>query len=295
MKPQPRDGAGAAGARPAGAELLTILRELAPALGQPRIRALHLPPPPADGTRRGEFAALELDDGALGLAYVLLGQTPGATLAQLRAGQVPVGLVGSPALAAAEAITAAPGIGRTLGWAAAHALAHSLARRSGWEPPPAADSLASLDPKPGDHIGLVGLFGPLMERLVASGARITVVELRPDLAGAHEGYEVTLDTTALERCNKVLATGTLLLNETLDEVLAHTRGAERVALIGPTVSGLPDVLFARGVHVIGGTWVQDGPAFVEALRAGSERGRAARKFTLAREQWPGWRALRARL
>ncbi|ENO95713.1 hypothetical protein C667_17601 [Thauera phenylacetica B4P] len=38
----------------------------------PRVRALHLPPPEAAESRNGEFCALELDDGALGLSYVLL-------------------------------------------------------------------------------------------------------------------------------------------------------------------------------------------------------------------------------
>lgn len=273
-----------------GGEILAILQELAPALGQPRVRALHVPPPPADGSRRGEFAALELDDGSVGLAYVLLGDT----LARLRSGEAPA-LAGLTALDVARAMAGPAGVPRTLGWAAAQALAASLTRRAGWAPPVAGDSLADLAPGPADHIGLVGLFGPLMQRLIASGARITVIELRPELAGRHDGYEVTLDTAALGRCNKVLATGALLLNDTLDEVLAHTRDAERVALVGPSVGGLPDALFARGVHVLGGTWVEDPAAFVQALAAGQERGGAARKFTLAREQWPGWRALLARL
>jgi uncharacterized protein (DUF4213/DUF364 family) len=273
------------------AETLATLRRIAPALGQPRVKALHLPPPPADGSRRGEFAALELDDGAVGLVYVLLGDT----LARLRAGEAPSGLAGLPALQVAEAMVGPQGIARTLGWAAAQALAHSLARRAGWQPPAAGDSLAGLAPGPGDHLGLVGLFGPLMTRLAQTGARITVVELRADLVGQHEGYEVTLDTSALGRCNKVLATGTLLINDTLDAVLAHTAHARRVAMVGPTVGGLPDALFARGVHVLGGTWVTDPQALSQALVAGAERGEAARKFTLAREQWPGWVALLAKI
>jgi uncharacterized protein (DUF4213/DUF364 family) len=274
-------------------ELLTQLEAIDPALGSPRVRALHLPPLPADGSRRGEFAALELDDGAVGLAYVLLE----GTLARLRADADTwqARVAGRPALDVARAITGAPGLDRTIGWAAAHALAHSLARRVDWAPPPAGDSLAGLAPGPGDHLGLVGLFGPLMDRLVASGARITVLELRADLAGQHDGYEVTLDPAALSACNKVLSTGTLLLNDTLDAVLAHTRHAQRVALVGPTVSGLPDVLFSRGVHVVGGTWIEDAPAFVDALRAGQDRGAAARKFTLERDDWPGWQALLTRL
>lgn len=273
-----------------GDETLALLEPVADALGQPRVRAMHVPPPPADGSRRGEFAALELDDGAVGLAYVLLGDT----LPRLRAGDG-AAFIGRTALEVARHMTGPAGVPRTLGWAAAQALGVSLMTRAGWSPPPAGDSIGDLHPGPGDHLGLVGLFGPLMPRLVASGARITVVELRAELAGRHEGYEVTLDTGALRQCNKVLATGTMLLNDTLDAVLEHTRGAERVALVGPTVGGLPDVLFARGVHVLGGTWVEDPVAFVRALSAGEERRGTARKFTLARAQWPGWRTLLQRI
>jgi hypothetical protein len=37
----------------------------------PRMRALHLPPEPAPREARGEFCALELDDGSLGLRATL--------------------------------------------------------------------------------------------------------------------------------------------------------------------------------------------------------------------------------
>ena len=279
-------------------ELLAILQQLAPALGQPRIKALHLPPAPEPGTKRGEFAALELECGAIGLSYVLLGDT----LQTLHGQALSTRLQGKTALELAQGlVTAPPQPGNTahalaqraLAWAAAHALGHAWMRRASWQPPRATDSLAELAPGPGDHIGLVGLFGPLMDRLVASGARITVLELRPEWAGQHAGYAVTLDPTALRACNKVLATGTLLLNNTLDEVLAHTHPKAQLAVVGPTVSGLPDVLFARGIQAVGGTWVQDSEAFLHALRTGQARGRASRKFVLTRSQWPGWQALMA--
>lgn len=273
------------------AETHALLPALAAALGQPRIRALHLPPPLADGTRRGEFAAIELDDGSLGLSYVLLD----GTLASLRDGSVRDTLPGRRALDVAQGLLEPPGIARTVGWAAAQALVHALARRAGWAPPAAGDSLGALAPGPGDHVGLVGLFGPLMERLVASGARITVLELRPELAGQHEGYEVTLNRKALGACNKLLATGTLVLNDTFDEVLAARHPDARIALVGPSVGVLPEVLFRRGVHVLGSTWVEDPASFVEALRAGVERKGSARKFTLERAQWPGLAALMAKV
>lgn len=279
-------------------DLLTILQQVAPALGHPRIKALHLPPPglgDALHSKRGEFAALELECGAIGLTYVLLGDT----LQTLHGHHTAAQVQGRRALDVAMELLANDDAGvqagdratqQALAWSAAHALGHALMRRAAWQPPAATDSLAALAPGPGDHIGLVGLFGPLMDRLVASGARITVLELRADWVGQHPGYEVTLKPQALRACNKVLATGTLLLNNTLDTVLAHTAPQARVALVGPTVSGLPDMLFARGVQVVGGTWVQDPAAFLQALGLGQPRGQAARKFVLTPAQWPGWRA-----
>ena len=41
----------------------------------PCVRAIHLPPVPWTGTKAGEFAAVELDSGAIGLSYVLLDDT----------------------------------------------------------------------------------------------------------------------------------------------------------------------------------------------------------------------------
>ena len=59
------------------AEEALVLLEAFAAAGSPlpRVRALHLPPRPTPGDLRGEFCALELDDGAIGLSYVLLGDT----------------------------------------------------------------------------------------------------------------------------------------------------------------------------------------------------------------------------
>ena len=56
-------------------DCLAQLGSALPAAGPPRVRRLHLPPEPAEGESRGEFCALELDDGTLGLSFVLLGDT----------------------------------------------------------------------------------------------------------------------------------------------------------------------------------------------------------------------------
>jgi uncharacterized protein (DUF4213/DUF364 family) len=174
------------------------------------------------------------------------------------------------------------GAERTLGFAAVNALSRHLFDRDGRVPPDAADSIGGLDPQPGEHIGMVGFFPPLVKPVTACGARLTVLELRADLAGSHPGYEVTLDPAALLACDKVLMTSTVLLNNTLDDVLAHCRRAAEVVMIGPGAGCLPEPLFERGITTLGGTWVEDRTGFVDALHSGAPWGRFARKVVWRR-------------
>ena len=256
----------------------------------PRVRALHLPPPEAAESRNGEFCALELDDGALGLSYVLLG----GILPRLAASDDPHTIVGMDALQLARefvAPTAGAGgdaeIRRTLGFAAANALSRTVMERMGFAPPRAIDSIGGIDPQAGDHVGMVGLFTPLLKQVTAAGAQLTVIELNPDYAGHYDGYRVTLDAAALEDCNKVLSTSTILLNHTVDDMLAHCRKAQRIVLIGPSAGCLPDPLFARGVTVVGGSWITDRAGFIDALRRGESWSGFAYKFALGPADWPG--------
>jgi uncharacterized protein (DUF4213/DUF364 family) len=242
----------------------------------PRLRAIHLPPVPWNGSKDGEFAAVELDNGAdvgaLGLSYVLLDDT----LAAL-AGVDGSRLVGTDALTLAQRWRDGQGAERTLGFAAVNALSRWLLDRDGECPPDATDSIGGLQPAAGEHIGMVGFFPPLVRAITEAGARLTVLELRADLAGAHPGFTVTLDPTALRTCSQVLMTSTVLLNGSLDAVLAQCSRARCVAMIGPGAGCLPQPLFDRGITALGGTWITDGPGFVAALRQGVPWSRFARK------------------
>lgn len=273
------------------AEIIGQLQRLDERWPLPRVRALHLPPDPAPGESRGEFCALELDDGTLGLSFVLLD----GTLAGLRRLDPGLGLRGARALDVARQLAEEPGARRAVGLAAANALARWFLDRAGWQPDASIDSIGALDPQPGEHVGMIGLFPPLVPRILARGARLTVVELAAHLAGPRDGWQVTLDPAALHGCDKVLATGTLLLNDTLEAMLEHCRGARWLALVGPSVGCLPDALFARGVTLLGGTWVLDGPGYAEALRSGQQRQGLARKVATVRGAYPGFDALWQRL
>lgn len=273
-------------------ELLQPLQRLAAARALPRVRALHLPPLPAaaasTAAARGEFCALELDDGTLGLAYVLLGDT----CAALHAGHWRQTLPGQDALQLAERLTrdaaeSADPAARVIAWAALNALTRHLCDLAGYRAPTSRDSIGQLPMGPGERIGMVGLFGPLVGRILDTGAELTVVELRPELATRRERLHVTLDPAALAGCRKILCTSTVLLNDSVEVVLAHCRDAEWLAIIGPGAGCLPDALFARGVTLLGGTWVEDGPACIAALTRGESLSGATRKVAVERGDYPG--------
>ena len=111
----------------------------------PRVRALHLPPAPWNGTREGEFGALELDDGSLGLSYVLLGSALGRFVAsdardtrethRPGTGATAADLVGADALDVARHWAGADAALRTIGFAAVNALTRHVFDRAGFVPP----------------------------------------------------------------------------------------------------------------------------------------------------------------
>lgn len=253
----------------------------------PRVRGLHLPPKPTPGDLRGEFCAVELQDGAVGLSYVLLGDT----WAELSRQPQRFALQGLDALDVAQRYRSPDPLERTVGFAALNALTRCLFDRARFEPSSSADSIGNLDPQPGETVGMIGYFASLAPRITARGARLVVIELREDLVGERDGVRVTLDAQELARCDKVLSTGTLLLNGTLDRMLGLCENARRFAMIGPSVGCPPDPLFARGVTLLGGSWIRDPAAFVDALCRGAPTAAMAHKFALARDAYPGWPAL----
>jgi uncharacterized protein (DUF4213/DUF364 family) len=260
---------------------VALAERIAARLGSPRVRALHLPPQEDAAKKDDEFCALELEDGSIGFSHVRLG----AVEAMLRAR--PSTFAGMDAAELARGYAGSDPVDKTLGFAAINALSQQLFARANWRPPATGDSLGAIEPKSGEHIGMIGLFRPLIERVNEAGAQLTVLELRPDLAGEHENYRVTLDPASLASCEKVLSTCTVMLNDTLDAVLAACRNARHFAIVGPTAGCIPDPLFARGVDTIGGRRVVDAEGFRDAFCQGKKWGSFASKYVIARQDYPG--------
>ena len=272
-----------AGPMTAIADVYVALAErIAQRLGRPRVRALHLPAPAA-AAKDAEFCALELEDGSIGFSFVRLGTEEASLRLRHGAGAC----AGMEAVELARGYAGSDAAAKALGFAAINALSQQLFARAGWVPPQADDSLGDIAPARGEHIGMVGLFRPLLAQVSSAGARLTVLELRPELAGQHDDYRVTLAPDDLATCDKVVSTCTVMLNDTLDAVVAACRNARHVAIVGPTAGCVPDPLFARGVDSVGGRRVVDAQGFLDAFGHGRKWGSFAAKYVIARQSYPG--------
>lgn len=252
------------------------------ALGPSRIARMVVPPLVERPGKEGEFCAVQLDDGSVGLAFTLLGGTLRAL--HERAGP-------SSGMAAAELVAGYVGgddPARALGLATINALTRRLYDRAGFAPDDSVDSFGSLALSPGDRLGMVGHFSPLIAQTRALGIEVVVVELKPELVREEPGLTVTLDARRLAGCNKIVSTSTLLLNDTFEQVASHWRHADAVAVVGPSAGCAPDALFAAGVTAVGSAWIADAEKLLARMAAGEKWGDAARKVTLTRVRHPGF-------
>jgi len=262
---------------------LELAEQISARLGSPRVRALHLPLLEGAPGKDAEFCALELEDASVGFSFMRIDDTERL----LRASAAAARCSGATALDLARGYAQNDPATKALGFAAINALSQALFSRAGWTPSETGDALGQLEPRKGEHIGMIGFFRPLVGRITEAGARLTVLELRPDLAGEHEGFRVTLAPGELADCGKVVSTCTVMLNDTLDAVLAACRQARHFAIIGPTAGCLPDPLFERGVDHIGGRRVVDVEGFRKAFCAGEKWGGYTSKYAIARSEYPG--------
>ena len=263
---------------------------VAAALGHPQVVGLHLPAAAGDETFRDEFGFVFLADGSVGPFYVSMA---GILEALWRRHPEP-GRLSLPAAALLEGLRGAEPAARALALGAYNALSAALFRRAGFAPPERsgteADALGERS-----TVGMVGYFCPVVDRLTAHGHRVLVLEQAPQRVPAGQGVSVTTDPTTLAACDSVLCTASTLINGTLEGLLAAAGGGPVFELIGPSGSGLPDPLFARGIRAVGGIQFGGRDRLLRQLAQGLPWGKAGRKYRLDRDAYPGVEALLATL
>jgi len=119
---------------------------------------------------------------------------------------------------------------------------------------PGRDPLEWIDSSAGKVVTLVGAFPSFMDKLAERPCTLQVLELDAQaFPERHRRLYVPAARAAeiLPRSDSVILTGSTLVNHTLDELLPLIPPRAFTALVGPSCGLLPDVLFRKGVDLIG--------------------------------------------
>ncbi|WP_460173689.1 Rossmann-like domain-containing protein [Vulcanisaeta sp. JCM 14467] len=198
-------------------------------------------------TRLGEF---------LGIAY-----TP---TEDLRAGEIGV----EPRVEELpELVTNLDSLVRALGVALINAISHYLVVREGLR-------LSQGDLKseilkyvrPNCTACFVGSITPVAEAL-RGGCTVYQLERRSDLR--HDSYPDIDAPLIIPNCDLLVITGSAIVNNTIDQLLALRKGNAITVLSGPTAAAYPPVLHDLGIDVVGSSLVRDPRVIVQLLKLGA--------------------------
>ena len=270
--------------------VLSDLVDLVLTLGEekelPAVRGLYKPRPATPTGRPKKFGVIALDDGSCGFFFAGLDDT----LSHLDACD-PKQFTGMSALELVKHCLCEDPLLTAVGLGALNAVSQHLIKTAGFNLDRATDPVGQLDLAGARHVGMVGFFAPLIREWENYPGTLTVIEKDPQFLERSGPFEVTDQTDRLRDCDRVLITGSTLINDTLDDVLSHCDPRARVALVGPSASCLPDPIFDRGVDVVGSTMVCDLPRLEALLEAGQPWAEGTAKYCITRDQYPGIRQM----
>ena len=265
-------------------EFIKMITELSSKFTFPPISDIFFPPFYKGGQPKdAQFMAVSMESGAAGISYVLL---PDEKMEQYNTLK-PADFTGKNPREFALAFGDEDPVKEMISLAAINAICQHVMRETRCEIESAADSLGLLSVSAGDRIGMVGLFSGLLKTIRDTGAELVVVEKDEQIIEKFPDLPITLDATKLRACNKILCTSTTLLNNSLDEILAHCSPDAFISIIGPTAGYFPDPLFARGVDVVGGRVVKNGPRFLKLLAEGKRWGDATLRTCFQKKTYTG--------
>jgi uncharacterized protein (DUF4213/DUF364 family) len=159
--------------------------------------------------------ALSLEGGAVGVSFVLL---PDGKMEEYTALQLS-DFVGKPLCRFALEFGNDHPLKEMIGLAAINAICQHVMRETKFEVDSATDSLGLLSISEGDRVGMVGLFYGLIKPIKQVNAELVVIEKNEKLIQKYPDLPITMDASKLSTCNKILCSGTTILNNLIQLTL----------------------------------------------------------------------------
>jgi uncharacterized protein (DUF4213/DUF364 family) len=117
----------------------------------------------------------------------------------------------------------------------------------------------------GVKVTMVGLFSPLVARIQATGAELTVIEKNSARLNVLNDTE---KGKALQNCDVAIITATTLLNGTFEETINSLGTPRCVAIMGPSTPLAPTIFRKTPVTHLGGAVVADSARVLQIISEG---------------------------
>ena len=193
------------------------------------------------------FAGVRMSNGEVGLAALLLHELPPDYSAFPKIGQ----FTGKKASSLLTCLTEGENpLEKALGLATANAIVRPTPFSNVKEDD--RDALAIMKLTPEDRVAMVGLFSPMVPKIEATGAKLSVIEKDPArmiIPSQSERERI------LGECTVAIITATTLLNDTMEDILAGLGNPRHIAILGPSTPLAPEIFQGTPVNHLGGAIV----------------------------------------
>ena len=203
------------------------------------------------------YVGVRLNDGATGIAALLPGRTPKGCTVLKEAGTY----AGSGASQLLKYLVEGKNsLDLAMGLAAANALIDPLENKN-----EDREATTTFNLKAGEKVAMVGLFSPLVERIRATGAKLTIIEKNPerlDLLPEEDRRR------ALKECDIAIITATTLLNNTFEETVDALGSPRTAVLMGPSTPLAADIFRDTPITQLGGSVVMNSAHVLQIISEG---------------------------
>ena len=123
------------------------------------------------------------------------------------------------------------------------------------------------------RIIFIGFMKPMIRNILSITKFVKIIDNNPVIKRTYQDISILNDIDDLKESELAIdilfCTGTSLINNTIERILSVFRKqAKYVVLIGPTISFLPDILFDKGVDIVGGLNIIDSESTIKVLQEG---------------------------
>ena len=135
------------------------------------------------------------------------------------------------------------------------------------------DLLDFLKIKKETQITFIGFMKPMIRNILSITKFVKIIDNNPAIKRIYRNIPILNNIDDLKEndlsIDILFCTGTSLINNTLENILSVLKNkAKYIVLIGPSISFLPDILFDKGVDIVGGMNIIDSKSTIKVLQEG---------------------------